>query len=92
MLSRLGIDAPPAVQYVIAFVVIFGLLALLALGLRRLSGSRLSMTSQERGRARQPRLGVVDVYDLDRQRQLILLRRDNVEHLLLIGGPNDLVV
>ena len=44
------------------------------------------------GRARQPRLGIVDVYDLDRQRQLILLRRDNVEHLLLIGGPNDVVV
>ena len=50
------------------------------------------MPAQDRGRARQPRLGIVDVYDLDRQRQLILLRRDNVEHLLLIGGPNDLVV
>lgn len=48
--------------------------------------------SSERGRARQPRLGIVDVYDLDRQRQLILLRRDNVEHLLLVGGPNDVVV
>lgn len=46
----------------------------------------------DRGRARQPRLGIVDVYDLDRQRQLILLRRDNVEHLLLVGGPNDVVV
>jgi flagellar protein FliO/FliZ len=80
------------VQYVIAFAVIFGLLALLALGLRRLTASRVSMAAQDRGRARQPRLGIVDVYDLDRQRQLILLRRDNVEHLLLIGGPNDLVV
>jgi hypothetical protein len=50
------------------------------------------MATQDRGRARQPRLGIVDVYDLDRQRQLVLLRRDNVEHLLLIGGPNDLVV
>ena len=27
----------------------------------------------ERGRGRQPRLGIVDVYDLDRQRQLVLL-------------------
>jgi flagellar protein FliO/FliZ len=77
---------------VIAFAVIFGVLALLALGLRRLTASRLSMPAHDRGRARQPRLGIVDVYDLDRQRQLILLRRDNVEHLLLIGGPNDLVV
>ena len=50
------------------------------------------MTGGDRARTRQPRLGIVDVYDLDRQRQLILLRRDNVEHLLLIGGPNDLMV
>ena len=50
------------------------------------------LPGQDRGRARQPRLGIVDIYDLDRQRQLILLRRDNVEHLLLIGGPNDVVI
>lgn len=81
----------PAVKYVIAFAIIFILLALFALILRRLTGGRMSVSS-DRGRARQPRLGIVDVYDLDRQRQLILLRRDNVEHLLLVGGPNDVVV
>lgn len=43
-------------------------------------------------RTRQPRLGIVDAFDLDRQRQLVIVRRDNVEHLLMIGGPNDLVV
>ncbi|MBV9078510.1 MAG: hypothetical protein JO048_13620 [Methylobacteriaceae bacterium] len=80
-----------AAKYVIAFGIIFVLLALFALILRRLTGGRLSLSS-DRGRARQPRLGIVDVYDLDRQRQLILLRRDNVEHLLLVGGPNDVVV
>jgi flagellar protein FliO/FliZ len=44
------------------------------------------------GRARQPRLGIIDAFDLDRQRQLVIVRRDNVEHLLMIGGPNDLVI
>jgi flagellar protein FliO/FliZ len=44
------------------------------------------------GRGRQQRLGVVDAYEIDRQRQLVIVRRDNVEHLLMIGGPNDLVV
>ena len=44
------------------------------------------------GRGRAPRLGVVDVFALDGQRQLVIVRRDNVEHLLMIGGPNDLVV
>lgn len=44
------------------------------------------------GRTRLPRLGTVDAFDLDRQRQLVIIRRDNVEHLLLIGGPNDLLI
>ena len=44
------------------------------------------------GGRRQPRLGVVDAYDLDRQRQLVLVRRDNVEHLIMIGGPNDMLI
>jgi flagellar protein FliO/FliZ len=44
------------------------------------------------GRARLPRLGTVDAFDLDRQRQLVIIRRDNVEHLLMIGGPNDIVI
>ena len=92
MLSRFGIETSQAAQYVIAFVIILVLVALFGLVLRRLAGGRLMLPGQDRGRARQPRLGIVDIYDLDRQRQLILLRRDNVEHLLLIGGPNDLVV
>ncbi len=44
------------------------------------------------GRTRQPRLGLVDAFSVDGQRQLVLVRRDNVEHLIMIGGPNDVVV
>ncbi len=42
--------------------------------------------------ARPSRLGIVDVFDVDRHRQLVIVRRDNVEHLILIGGPNDLLI
>ena len=78
-------------QVFIAVILI--LLVLLGLVLRKVWGGRLIMPGSDRsGRSRQPRLGIVDVYDLDRQRQLLLLRRDNVEHLLLIGGPNDVVI
>ena len=76
----------------IAFAIILALVALFGLVLRKLTGARLIMPGTDRSRSRQPRLGIVDVYDLDRQRQLLLLRRDNVEHLLLIGGPNDVVI
>ena len=88
----LGFEVSPVVQYVIAFAIIAALLGLFAIVLRRIGGKRFSLPGQDRGRGRQPRLGIVDVYDLDRQRQLVLLRRDNVEHLVMLGGPNDLVV
>jgi len=44
------------------------------------------------GRTRPVRLALVDAFDLDRKRQLVIVRRDNTEHLLMIGGPNDLVI
>ncbi len=74
-----------ALAFVLVLVVIAGLL------LRRITGGRLKLPGQG-ARARQPRLGVVDIFELDRHRQLVLLRRDNVEHLVMIGGPNDVVI
>jgi flagellar protein FliO/FliZ len=57
---------------------------------RLASASRLKAPSN--GRARLPRLGVIDAVDLDSRRQLVIVRRDNLEHLLMIGGPNDVVI
>ncbi|MCD7059996.1 flagellar biosynthetic protein FliO [Pelagibacterium sp. HS1C4-1] len=44
------------------------------------------------GRNRNRRLMLVDSVALDQKRQALLIRRDNVEHLIVTGGPNDLVV
>lgn len=38
------------------------------------------------------RLGVVEQASVDGKRRLILVRRDNVEHLIMTGGPVDVVV
>jgi flagellar protein FliO/FliZ len=35
---------------------------------------------------------VIDSASVDGRRRLIIVRRDNVEHLLMIGGPSDVVV
>ena len=35
---------------------------------------------------------VIDAATVDGRRRLVLIRRDNVEHLLIIGGPTDVVV
>jgi hypothetical protein len=90
--TLLGFDLPTAQKVLIASVVILALLILLGLFVRQIKGGRLRMRGQGGGRARQPRLGVVDTHDLDRQRQLVLIRRDNVEHLIMIGGASDVVV
>ncbi len=45
-----------------------------------------------RGPARLRRLGVVEVAAVDTRRRLVLVRRDDVEHLVLLGLNNDLVI
>lgn len=44
------------------------------------------------GRGRNRRLSVIDTMAIDQKRQLLLIRRDDTEHLLVIGGNGDLVV
>lgn len=44
------------------------------------------------GRTRKTRLAVMDATAVDSQRRLVLVRRDDVEHLILVGGPTDVVV
>jgi hypothetical protein len=72
-----------------AAVAIFVAAVLVLLVFRLAFGRRLRMPG---GRARQMRLGIVDAFDLDRQRQLVIIRRDNIEHLVMIGGPNDILI
>ena len=66
-----------------------GLIGVTAWAVRRLGSGRLG-TNGVRGR--QPRIAVIDHASVDGRRRLILVRRDNVEHLLMVGGPSDVVV
>ena len=43
-------------------------------------------------RGRQARLAIVDAANVDGRRKLVLIRRDNLEHLVLIGGPSDVLI
>jgi flagellar protein FliO/FliZ len=38
------------------------------------------------------RLSVAEQASVDGKRRLVLVRRDNVEHLIMIGGPVDVVI
>ncbi|MBB5047520.1 hypothetical protein HNR60_002277 [Rhodopseudomonas rhenobacensis] len=68
---------------------VLALIGIAAWLVRRFAGSRLGASTN---RGRMPRLAVIDAAAVDGRRRLVLVRRDNVEHLLMIGGPTDLVV
>ncbi|WP_051231519.1 flagellar biosynthetic protein FliO [Kaistia adipata] len=76
-------------QFVITLVVVLLAILLVFWLIRLFTNGRLG-NSPTRGR--QPRLAVLDALPIDQRRRLILVRRDNVEHLILIGGPADVVV
>jgi flagellar protein FliO/FliZ len=88
--SLFGSQLSTTAKFVIAFVLVLGLIGITALILKSFGGSR--MPSSGGGRNRQPRLSVLDSAVVDAKRRLVLIRRDNSEHLLLIGGPTDVVV
>jgi len=75
-------------QYVITLVVVLLLVGLIAWLVRHYT--RGSAGNGARGRL--PRLAIVDALPIDSRRRLVLVRRDNIEHLILIGGTSDVVV
>jgi hypothetical protein len=80
---------PQPIIFFFAFVAVLALIGAAAWLVRRFAGNRLG-TNANRGRM--PRLAVIDAAAVDGRRRLVLVRRDNVEHLLMIGGPTDIVV
>lgn len=79
---------PLPVQFLLSFLIILGVIGAIWWIVRRFGSGRLGAST----RGRQPRLAVIDYASVDNRRRLILVRRDNVEHLLMIGGPSDIVV
>lgn len=71
---------------VLALIFVLGLIAA-ASWLARRSGLGVGRVGRK-GR----RLGVVESLTLDNRRRLVLVRRDGVEHLLLVGGAAELLV
>src|ERR1700712_5004388 len=78
-----------ALTFFFAFVAVLALIGVAAWLVRRFAGNRLGANNN---RGRMPRLAVIDAAAVDGRRRLVLVRRDNIEHLLMIGGPTDIVV
>src|SRR6267143_2624555 len=78
-----------AAYFIFAFIAVLALIGVAAWLVRRFATNRLGANTN---RGRMPRLAVIDAAAVDGRRRLVLVRRDNVEHLLMIGGPSDIVV
>src|SRR6476660_2943950 len=86
--SLFGAEGSLIVRFVVAFVIVLALIGLTFWLIRRFGGTRVGNGAQK---GRQPRLAVIDAAPVDGRRRLVLIRRDNVEHLLMLGGPSDIV-
>ena len=84
-----GAELPLAVRFLVALLIVVILIGATFWAIRRIGGAPLG-SGMIRGR--QPRLAVIETAAVYGRRYLVLVRRDNVEHLLMIGGPADVVV
>ncbi len=76
-------------RFLLALFFVIGLIGVLALIARR-AGLGFPARTTKTGNAR--RIEVIEVAPVDGRRRLVLVRRDNVEHLLLLSPTSELVV
>lgn len=92
MMDWLDGIAGPGYSAAIAWTFAALILLLIVLIIIRLVRNLTFGTFVAGGRNRKARLAVMDATAVDSNRRLVLVRRDDVEHLLLIGGASDIVV
>lgn len=86
--NLIGTPLSMGVKLTILFVALVIALLIIVWVARRLFGQ----SEARKARHRAPRLSVTDAAVVDDKRRLVLVRRDHVEHLVMIGGPSDIVI
>jgi flagellar protein FliO/FliZ len=74
-------------RFLIALVFVIGMIGALAWAMRRFGWANRFVAP-----AGKKRLSVLEVLPIDGKRRLVLLRRDAVEHLVLLGIGGDLLI
>ena len=86
--NQIGQSAANIISSLVVLIIVIAAIAITIKLLRKFNNGTFVVG----GKSRTPRLSVRDAAAVDRTRRLVLVRRDNVEHLLMIGGPTDLVI
>jgi flagellar protein FliO/FliZ len=74
-------------RFAAALAIVLALIGALAWAARR-----FGLSPRATGTGREKRLQIMEVVSVDARRRLVLVRRDQVEHLLLLGHAQDVVV
>lgn len=86
--DSLGASFGPLASYALAAVIVLVLILVVLFVVKRMMGGSSVGMNARKG----PRLAVIDITAVDQRRKLVLVRRDEFEHLILVGGQNDLLV
>ena len=81
------IDLSQLARFAAALIFVLCLMGGLALVLRRIKDGQLPGTMGAKRR-----LKIVEILPLDARRRLVLLRRDSVEHLVILGTDGETVI
>jgi flagellar protein FliO/FliZ len=83
-------------QFLISVSIVLFVVAFVALAIWAFKAFVLGGGSGRSGsaflRQRDRRLGLVESTAIDGRRRLLLVRRDDLEHLIMIGGPVDMLI
>ncbi len=89
-------DTVNPAQVVFASFVVLGLLGLMAVVLRYYSqktpGAKIFGTSLFTMNQNKGRIAIVETQYIDHKSKLVLVRRDEIEHLLLVGDGKTVVI
>lgn len=88
LMQYMGEEAAMGVQFLLALVAVLLLFGIFIWFLRLITGT----SRRPRKAFSDNRLAVLDRTQIDENRSLLLVRRDDVEHLVMVGGPSDVVV
>ncbi|WP_139413327.1 flagellar biosynthetic protein FliO [Bartonella mastomydis] len=86
--DQIGVSAANVTISFLFFIITVTALIIIILFLRRLNTGRYN-TNRKKSLSR---LALCEAISIDKTRRLVLVRCDNKEHLLLIGGLTDVVV
>ena len=79
--------------YIAAFVFVIALIVLGAWLWRSMLERGVSLPGNGLFKpASEKRIGAIETTSIDSRRKLVLIRRDGVEHLIMTGGPVDVVI